>query len=150
MWKNNKSFFKLNWKPFKIKYTPREPPSVTPIPLITQKLRNENKRELITVLNIVPEPELRLNTDSIVSKLEEYIYLITNGNFLEYKSKISDIVFILKNYKSFRTNVLNGNINIYQLVLFEKEIYYEAKAHIFPTNIKTRKYVLNWQLIDIF
>jgi len=129
-------------KQFKIKYTPGPPPPSTSIPLITQKIRNENKRELITILNIVPEPELRLNTNSIVSKLEDYVYLITNGNYLEYKSKISDIIFILKNYKSFRTSVLNGNINMYQLVLFEKEIYYEAKAHIFPTNIKTRKYVL--------
>ena len=129
-------------KTIKTKYTPGTSLPSNSIPLITQKLRNQNKLEIFTILNIVPEPELRLNTNDIVVKLEEYIYLITNGNYLEYKSKISDIIFILKNYKNFRTNVLNGNINIYQLVLFEKEIYYEAKAHIFPTNIKTRKYVL--------
>ena len=116
---------------------------------ISKELRNKSLNELKNILNKVREPELKLNIESLVLKLEEYIYKISNEIKSEYNSRISDIVFILNYYPIFRTKLLNGSINIYQLSLFEKEIFYEAKLHVFSTNVKNRKFVLR-QIQDIF
>ena len=78
-----------------------------------------------------------------VRDLENYIYKISSGSVYEYLKKIDDILFILNNYQFIKNGLLTEQINIYQLVLFEKEIIHEAKSIVFPTTIRNRKSIID-------
>jgi hypothetical protein len=77
-----------------------------PVPEITAKegTRSIAKKELKKFL---PEQKVKY--------LEQYIYH-NYPNIINYKEKVKDILFLFKNYEDIRVN------NLYQLVLFEKNV----------------------------
>ena len=110
---------------------------------ITSRLRRISKEKLLKKLIKDVNPELTVNSTTKINNIEEYIFKLTSNSFKEYTNKIKDILFIFDNYKTFKNGLLNGDINIYQLVLFEKEIKREADKIIFKPSIKNRKLVLD-------
>ena len=131
--------------------------------IIPNGLRNLHTRRLVESLKKDIPLELVPFVDETIQSMETFIYKIS-PLFLEYVNKIEDILFIFDNYPSFKIKLLQqipvqsrktGNIiyktdlNVYQIVLFEKELNYEARLHVFPVNVKTRKSVINRLSFDL-
>jgi hypothetical protein len=89
-------------------------------------------------------------------KIEDYIFK-TSPNLNSYVEKVDDVIFIFKNYPNIKEKLNSGKINIYQIVLFEKEISEQIELnspfvrkrknvdlllHSFPTTVQNRKRTL--------
>ena len=98
--------------------------------VITPALRNGSVKQLVKEIQ---DPRLMKN-------LEQRVYSLTNPNFIEYTSKINDILFIFRNYPNFKNYLLESRITIDQLVLFEREIAFETLINV--SSIKNRRSVL--------
>jgi len=98
--------------------------------IITNILRNKNIKDFVKEINNI----------SLMKSLENEIYSLTAPDFINYMSKINDILFIFKNYPNFKNFLLESKISITQLVLFEKELAFEALMGI--TTIKNRRSAL--------
>ena len=132
--------------------------------IIPNSLRNLHSRRITESLKKDIPLELVPFVDQTVQSMENFIYKIS-PLFLDYVNKIEDILFIFDNYPSFKVKLLeqipvqsrkSGNIiyktdlNVYQIVLFEKELNYEARLHVFPVNVGTRKSVINKLFFELF
>jgi len=95
--------------------------------LITKPLRDISIKKLL----------YEFNNLKLMKFLETEIYILSDNDFIEYTSKINDILFILRNYPNFKKFILDGKINIHQLALFEKEIAFETLINV--TSIKNRR-----------
>jgi hypothetical protein len=113
------------------------------VPLnILPGLRKISTLRLINSLERGTPIELKIYIQPIIEKMELYILKISNNNFINYSNKIEDILFIFDNYSSFKLKLLKSELNIYQIVLFEKELSLEAHLHVYPVNIENRKIIL--------
>ena len=121
--------------------------------------RESSKRKLIKSLSSIKNPILQNyvkedgtvvnNASYKVDLLEGYIFRITqNSSPKNYYDKIKDILFIFDYYPDFKLKFLQGEINIYQLALFEKILtrqdiqgYYPSTVtvSVYPTTVKNRK-----------
>lgn len=79
------------------------------------------------------------NGAGLVQKLENYIYKITSGSPNWYKKKINDVLFIFEHYPGFKTKFLGGEINIFQLALFEDILLQNGSLHVYPVNYGVRR-----------
>jgi hypothetical protein len=100
------------------------------IGIITKPLRNK------TVQNFIKE----IKEEKLMKLLETEIYILTNPNFISYTSKVNDILFIFRNYPNFKKYLLDKQLSVQQLALFEKEIAFETLINV--TSIKNRRSVL--------
>ena len=98
--------------------------------IITNTLRNK------TVQDFVKE----IKDEKLMKLLETEIYILTHPNFIEYMSKVNDILFIFRNYPNFKKYLLDKQLSVQQLALFEKEITFETLINI--TSIKNRRFAL--------
>jgi len=110
--------------------------------IISRTLRRKFSEKLLKELVKGVSIDLTTNSNNLIIKLEDYTYRLTSNSYKEYSTKINDLIFIFENYKSFKTNLLNGTVNIYQLVLFEKDVKQEANKIIYKPSIKNRRLVL--------
>lgn len=132
--------------------------------VIPQFLRTLHKKRLVNSLQRDIPIELTPFIQDTVQRMEEYIFKLT-PRFFDYTNKIEDILFIFDNYPGFKIKLLEPKpftrrkdnsivykteIDVYQLVLFEKELSYEARLHIFPVNVHVRKAVLSMIQVEIF
>jgi len=81
--------------------------------------------------------------------LEEYIYKITKVPE-PYYSKVKDILFIFNHYPDFKTKFLQGQVNIYQLVLFENVLFTNNILVTYPTTVKNRKESIQKIIKELF
>jgi hypothetical protein len=119
---------------------------------IVSRLRKVSKQRLLAAIKIDLEPELLPFCEETITRLEDYIHKISEDNFVTYSNKIEDILFIFENYPGFKVKLLAPipnkkgiyvtDINIYQIALFDKEINYEARLHIFPVKVSIRRAVI--------
>jgi len=126
---------------------------------IPNAIRQINKRRLIQSLQKGIPIELYPFVLNVITRMENYIYNINLG-FIGYSNKIEDILFIFDNYPTFKIKLLQpiqtGNntfkteINVYQIVLFEKEISSLARIHIFPVSIQNRKRIIKKLFSELF
>ena len=113
------------------------------VPLnILESLRKVSKKRLLNSLEYNIPIELKVYTQNMIDKIEQYVFKISSNNFISYSNKIEDVLFIFDNYPSFKTKLLTGKINMYQVILFEKELSEEARLNIYPVNIANRKIIL--------
>jgi hypothetical protein len=98
--------------------------------IITKPLRNK------TVQDFVKE----IKDEKLMKLLETEIYILTHPNFMEYMSKVNDILFIFRNYPNFKKYLLDKQLSVQQLALFEKEITFETLINV--TSIKNRRFAL--------
>jgi hypothetical protein len=134
-------------------------PTVIPV-----GIRNVNKKRLVRSLEKDLPFEYLPFVNSTVQRMENYIYKIVESNgrydFIMYANKIEEILFIFENYPAFKIKLLRpiptGNnmfkteINIYQVVLFEREISTSARLHVFPVKINTRRKVIKRLINEFF
>ena len=99
--------------------------------VITKTLRDKRVQELINYSSL---------DQKLMKQLEIEIYT-SSPDFIQYNSKINDIIFIFRNYPNFKKYLRDGKISVQQLVLFEKEITFETLINI--TSIKNRRSVIN-------
>jgi hypothetical protein len=132
--------------------------------VIPSGIRNIHKKRLIQSLEKGLPPELLAFVKDTVERMENYIFKIVESNgkydFIMYSNKIEEILFIFENYPNFKLKLLRpistGNnmyrteINIYQIVLFEREISTSARLHVFPVKINTRRQVLKRLINEFF
>jgi hypothetical protein len=145
------------WKPG-IPFVPENPDQLAD-PSFMANFRNLSRQRLLDSIQVDLPAELLPFTQETITKLEEYIYKLTGNKFLHYSNKIEDIVFIFEHYPFFKTKILapvvtskgtrTTEINIYQLALFEKEISYEARLHIYPVSASVRRNVIG-KIISAF
>jgi len=69
---------------------------------------------------------LRKNTPGnipgkLIDDLERYIYREHSGSVDSYLEKIQNIIFIFDTYPEFKLKLINGEINIYQLAIFDRD-----------------------------
>jgi len=122
--------------------------------------RGSSKQKLIKSLNGLKAPELHKlilpdgnvvnNVNYKVGLLEEYIFKLTKDSPKSYYSKIKDILFILEHYPDFKLKFLNGEINIYQLALFENILRQNDITHIYPVNTPIRKDTIRKLLEELY
>ena len=74
-----------------------------------------------------------------INELERYIYKITDNKADWYNKKIKDIIFILNNYPDFKQKFINGEINIFQLALFENLLLQNGVLKVYPVKYEIRQ-----------
>jgi hypothetical protein len=82
------------------------------------------------------------STPDIVSKineLENYVYKITSNSAEWYNKKIRDIIFILNNYPDFKQKFKDGQINVFQLALFQNLLLQNGILKVYPVKYETRQ-----------
>ena len=109
----------------KIKRVFARPPDLNAV--ITTALRNKTIQEF----------NKEINNQNLVKTLENEIFVLTQPSFVDYTSKIKDILFIFRNYPNFKNYLIESRISINQFVLFEKEIAFETIINV--SSIKTRR-----------
>ena len=110
---------------------------ITPKIKVNESIRKNSKARLVISFKKDVPIELEKNIIPIVEKMEYYVFNLTQ-NLMDYIGKIEDILFILDNF-NFKQKILTEQINVLQIVLFEKEISDEARIHVFPVKISVRK-----------
>jgi hypothetical protein len=121
-----------NRSTFKPKQFPVEAPKKVFIPRVNSRQR---------ILNLFkPNSEIIVKK---VSELEQYIYKITADNADWYNKKIKDVLFILNTYPDFKQKFANGEINIFQLALFENLLLQNGVLKVYPVKYETRQKTLN-------
>jgi len=114
-------------------------------------IRLLSKARIINSLNQETPIQLRIIIPGLAKKLEDYIFKLSE-NEIAYLNRIEDILFIFDNYPGFKLNFLLGKYNVYQIVLFEKEIVDNARVMIFPISVNSRRNIvkrLNQEFIDL-
>jgi len=129
----------------------------TVVPTVIPKgIRKINKKRLIKSLEKDLPGEFKPLVNRTIERMESYIYKIVESNgkydFILYANKIEDILFIFDNYPTFKIKLLKpiptGNnmskteINIYQVVLFERELSTSARLVTFPVKVNTRRQIV--------
>jgi hypothetical protein len=88
--------------------------------------------------------EVLLFNSELINKLETVIYSANSRNVEEYLDKINNILFIFETYPSFKTKLINGEINVYQLATFDRDFMLnENSKNSNKPIIKTRILLIN-------
>jgi hypothetical protein len=93
---------------------------------------------------------MKFLTKEISIKLENIIYDSSQNNVMRYYSKLENILFILDNYPEIKNGILSGVINLYEFVLFDRDIQGSFEniigkkvPKINKPSIETRRSILN-------
>lgn len=93
---------------------------------------------------------MKFLTSEISIKLENIIYDSSQNNVMRYYSKLENILFILDNYPEIKNGILSGVINLYEFVLFDRDIQGSFEntlgrrvPKINKPSIETRRSILN-------
>jgi len=147
----------LKTKSFKPPTPPKKKYSMEPE--VVNLRRKSSLSRLIKVFKNVPEGLKRYNNGEMVvdnikekaEQLEDKIYKYAINSPYMYIEKVNDIIFLFNTFgQNFQIAFLQGQLNTYQLVLFEKVLRYKNKTYFYPTTIKNRRTALQKIFKEIY
>ena len=111
-------------------------PNIPGISYVTTWQRKVSIKKLGMLLNN--------KNEELINKLETVIYSGNSRNVEEYLDKINNILFIFETYPSFKTKLINGEINVEQLATFDRDFMLnENSKNSNKPIIKTRILLIN-------
>uniref|UniRef100_A0A6C0AZA5 Uncharacterized protein n=1 Tax=viral metagenome TaxID=1070528 RepID=A0A6C0AZA5_9ZZZZ len=111
------------------------------------------KRYVVDVPNKVhPHGTFVDNIKYKIELLEEKIYRLTKNYPETYYNKVNDILFIFDRYPGFKEMFLQGQIDIYELAMFERAFIHKDKKNIgvFPATVTERRKAINSIFKEIY